>query len=330
MNRIWSPARLLAVLACFPVASSVYAVEVNVEAENYVHTLQSAAGGAITYSLPVAGDPPVVVVRTEQPLLCAASGAASGQHNVVVDPNGYTPSYSIGGLRSTEDPSVSYSSSSLFRAAERLQFDSGAYGESGVPGVVSFDLTGVAASCSLGLATVDPGPQVSPCVSISNAESNSIFRSGMDPVSEGTLALSSRIVVATDTVVYYEHQLTAMGGPVYGIRFREMFPYYLVSTAAPRFVDSMRIDSEWRCEASEGASCGFTGRTLVEQGYAHLNGASLAHGGACLKVWSMRPLRSDGFVNNDFSGAIHAMSLSTPLDPQDPPQVSQTRLQFDN
>lgn len=303
-----------------------HATNIAIEADNGVLDEQAVAGEAITYTRPDNQGGPVLLARTQRPVLCAGlPGSAGGpQSKVVIDSNGYLPAFSISGLRmSSPGGEVTYASGAMFRTGELLSYGGASYEHDGNNLVLN--IVDVAANCWEGLASVSPGPAVASCSTVPNASSDRIRRGDFENIVEGTPVLSSRVIDEVGDVVFYEHQITAMDGPVYGIQLREQFPYHMDS-GVPRYRKSLEIDSGWECRASEGAHCGGR-RVQAERGYALLDNASLDQAGACLRIVSIRDKRIDGGIANDFSGSIHAVVTSSGANG---PKVAQTRIQFAN
>ncbi len=294
------PALAAALLA----SAGAGAVDVSLDAANTLVEVQTDAGDAVQYWRPSGSSRAVLSIRPEQPVICMANGTGSAG-DLTVDPNGFLPAYSLagqGGFDRSGLP-VTYAATAMFRTADRVGYDGATYGVA--DGQLRLDVEGVAGVCHLGLAEVNPGPAVAGCNTINDGQADRIRRSGFDEVVNGALALSTKVIDVIGDVVLYEHQLTAIDGPVYGIRLREQFPYH-DGTAAPRFARSMHIDSPWDYRASEGAHCG-SARSLAERGYAYLEGASLDQAGACLRVIAARTLRTDGSTPAGLSGALHAL-----------------------
>jgi hypothetical protein len=293
---------------------------------------QAHALTSISYAA-VAGAGPVLSVRSQPSILCAPSTdePATGSKAVIVDPNGYLPSYPVVG-RSTPDElpmGDAFPAWARFRTSSRLAFVDMLYPVDPVeaPNVVA--VGGIQGNCMSGAAP-QPNPPPAPACTVVETTyevADRIATRGFER--PGTAQLYSRVVANTPGHVFYEHTVMASEGPVSGLKLREQFPYHLPG-AVPVFKTSLDIESAWVCHASPGAQCIAQAHSDAGMGYAQLDSASL-EAGECLRITAMRPVSTGAGVDSAFSGTINAMLFVPGQDANGAPQatIRRTRLDLD-
>lgn len=258
------------------------------------------------------GQVPGLTVRPERPILCARTVVPSGNplKRVVLDPNGYFDPIPLAmSAVDLKDGPLNYMKNAFLRASDAMSFNSSAFVT--VEQQLALDVDGVQAYCLL-TPTTDTPPVASACNTTSETPEE-VFQGGFEMLSQGTLQLtaSSQLVPPLNTEVSYEYVLRAVGGPVFNVRLREQFPYYLVNNPSDTLVfkKSMQLEHNWSCKASSDGVCDARGRELDGAGYIHLDGGKLAEG-ACVKITTTRQFRTDGpEATPIFSGRLYAAAI---------------------
>lgn len=281
----------------------------------------------MSYTQPGPSFGPVLDVRPNRSLICAANPRDlpdDAAPALAIDPVGYTSSYALPAVQYDSGRGwIEYSQGARFRGGDRIKHGDVIYPIS----AQLLQINDAKAYCMFGL-DIDTVQQVTACETVGAGQRDRIRSHGFEPDS-GTLVMTSRIVHATSSAVFYEHVVTAQGGSVSGIQFREQFPYYLNNGQTPVFRHSLGLDSEWSCEASEDGYCSGSLNDSTERGYVTLNNGYLDEG-ACLRLQAIRSRRSDGGSDTVHSGRLHALLLGwrTNANGGNEAVVRQTRLNF--
>lgn len=308
----------LALLASSTMASAQTLLEVGTTAEGtQVLSTQlspSMLGGELPSVIYGQSQTPGLTIRPQRPILCARTNVPSGNplKRVVLDPNGYFEPIPLA-MQAVDlkEGTLNYMKNAYLRASDAMSFSSSAFVT--VDQQLALDVDGIQAYCLLA-PVVDTPPSAPACNTASSEDK--VFDGGdFEAVAQGSLQLtaSSQLVPPLNSEMSYEYVLRAVGGPVYNIRFREQFPYYLASDIANTLVyaKSMQLEHNWSCDASSGAVCDSRGRELDGAGYIHLDGGMLADG-ACVKITTTRQLRTNGpEATPAFSGRLHAAAIYT-------------------
>jgi len=294
---------------------------------------QTHALSSISYRLSTSGQ--TLVARTASSVMCARATTIPGPSapGEVIDPNGYLASYSVQGMNAPAGMGLmatTFPSWAMFRTGERLAFSQMIYPVDPLTAPQKAAVSAINGICQPGaLAEAPPEPIACPAFIEDNFEKADRIATRPFELG-GTATIHSRQVAQTPTGLFYEHVITATGGPVSGVMLREQFPFRPAAPGKAPFKHSLDINSAWVCRATEGAQCGVASASDAGMGYAHLESASLDEG-QCLRIVAMRPVDASGSVNSAFSGSVNAALISPRHDQGGVPSLSieTTRFDFD-
>lgn len=242
----------------------------------------------------------VLVARPQRPLLCAGGNGIPGVKSLVIDPSGYyQPVPMAAGSGFNGDMSKLIAEGSMLRGSDQLNYDTGLYTVFGP--LASLLVDGVQAYCAEGLL-IDVSPTTLSCNTVPTGQSDRVFSEGFQVESDGSIQYGARVVSTTAETVTYEYIVRALGGPVYEVQLREQFPFF-AGQSQPLFSRSLGLESEWNCEASEGANCGIGGNSQTGYGYVRLDNGFIPAGG-CMKLTATRPVQTDGLRVGEVSGRL--------------------------
>jgi hypothetical protein len=274
----------------------------------------SLANGEIAGVSYSQGNSPGLTIRPARPILCARTIVPTGNllKRVVLDPNGYYEPIPLAmQAMDVKDGLLNYGESSFLRASDAMRFSSSAF--TVLDQQLALDVDGVSGYCFLAPA-VDTPPAAINCEP--SGIKDELFAFGdFEALPQGTVQLTatSEVIPPLNTEVAYEYVLRAVNGPVFNVRLREQFPYFLASDPVNTIVyqKSMQLEHNWTCSGSSGSNCDSRGAQINGAGYVHLDGGMLAEG-SCLKITTTRQLRTDGpEVQSSFSGRLHAGAVYT-------------------
>ncbi|MFB9067184.1 hypothetical protein [Pseudofulvimonas gallinarii] len=257
----------------------------------------------------------VLSARSRGAVLCAAdSGSAIGPR-LVVDPNGPRGQYSgvpLGNFYYSEW--MDSGRAPLSYGVEQLLFVGANYNIDPTDQTYRLGVNSVQGFCVAGLEQVPPPSEEPTCIVHSHDGVHDVVHRGS--FEAGELKVTTALVASDPPsgvmpgLLRYRHTLSAQGGAVDGIRFREQFPHYFGSPSD--FRDALALDSYWTCQPG-GAVDGGVGRgycsVISGRGYISADNLALEDQGCVVlevtREWTHAAEKSP----ESFSGTIHSAAF---------------------